>query len=119
MGNLTLEQAAAQCLCSPDHMRDLAAAGEVPATKIGRRWVFSADLLDEWIKQRCRSTKGQAATNGGSKSPSLASRLAARRAQRIGSRPKNSSSESVTDCGVSTNSGTVVQLRGPMPQNAG
>lgn len=88
---LNLAEAAAYCKCSRDHMRDLAAADQVPATKIGKRWVFSAELLDEWIKQRCRSKAAPAPRTGGFESRSLASKLAAQRKQLTETRQKNSS----------------------------
>lgn len=48
--NLDVDEAAARAKCHPDTMRKLAAAREVPATKIGRRWVFPEHLLQEWMR---------------------------------------------------------------------
>jgi excisionase family DNA binding protein len=50
---LTLQQAAELAMCHADTLADLAGRGEVPCTKIGRRWVFSRRLLLEWIDNRC------------------------------------------------------------------
>jgi Helix-turn-helix domain len=54
-GTLDLAQAAQLCKCSVDRLCSLARTGAVPATKIGRRWVFSTRLLQEWIDQRSRA----------------------------------------------------------------
>jgi excisionase family DNA binding protein len=53
MERYTLEQAAEIASCHKDTLRKLAAAGEVPATKIGRRWVFDKKKFDRWIGDRC------------------------------------------------------------------
>jgi excisionase family DNA binding protein len=52
--SLTLDvaQAAELCKCSQKLLSALARAGAVPATKVGRRWVFPARLLQEWIDDR-------------------------------------------------------------------
>jgi Helix-turn-helix domain len=51
-GTLDLGQAAELCKCGVQCLRSLAVSGTVPATKIGRRWVFSTRLLQEWIDTR-------------------------------------------------------------------
>jgi excisionase family DNA binding protein len=51
-GTLDLAEAAVLCKCGVQCLRELAASGDVPATKIGRRWVFSTRLLQEWIDTR-------------------------------------------------------------------
>src|SRR5689334_22318658 len=101
--NYDLEQAAREAQCSPERLRKLAAAGEVPATKIGRKWLFSPALLQEWIDARCRSISDRAPDSGGS---ALAARLASQRAQRIASKRRSSSVSSRSDSGASRNSGT-------------
>jgi len=53
MDRYTLQQAADSALCHPDTLRKLAAAREVPATKIGRRWVFDRKQFDRWLRDRC------------------------------------------------------------------
>lgn len=54
MGTLNLEEAAELTKCHPSTLRRMAAARQVPATKVGRAWIFSARLLLEWIEERCR-----------------------------------------------------------------
>jgi Helix-turn-helix domain len=51
-GTLDLGQAAELCKCGVQCLRALAVSGGVPATKVGRRWVFSTRLLQEWIDTR-------------------------------------------------------------------
>ena len=46
---LDLTEAAALCKCGAQRLRALARSGAIPATKVGRRWVFSTRLLQEWI----------------------------------------------------------------------
>jgi excisionase family DNA binding protein len=36
-------------------LRAMAARGDVPATKLGKVWIFDEDLLDEWLRERCRA----------------------------------------------------------------
>lgn len=52
---LALAEAAELCKCSPHRLRKLAGMGAIPATKIGRRWVFPTRLLQEWIDDRSRA----------------------------------------------------------------
>jgi excisionase family DNA binding protein len=51
-GTLDLAQAAELCKCSVQLLRRLAQTGAIPATKVGRRWVFSTRLLQGWIDAR-------------------------------------------------------------------
>lgn len=53
MSTLDLSQAAELTKCSPDTLRKLAAAREVPATKVDGRWHFDDGVLDKWIRDRC------------------------------------------------------------------
>ena len=48
-GTLDLAAAAQLCKCSTSRLRTLARLGALPATKVGRQWVFPARLLQEWI----------------------------------------------------------------------
>lgn len=109
--NLDVHQAAAQAQCHPDTLRKMAKAGEAPGCKVGRKWIFPADLFEAWIKdkvkEQCLSTN--AVMSGGS---ALAAKLAARRAQQTAKPPRNSNRFSRNDSGVSTNSETVVLFRG-------
>jgi hypothetical protein len=51
-GTLDLAQAADFCKCSAALLCTLARTGAIPATKVGRRWVFPTRLLQEWIDHR-------------------------------------------------------------------
>jgi excisionase family DNA binding protein len=55
--NLTLVEAAQRAGCSPGRLRKLAKAGEVPAARIGRPWIFPENLLQGWIDERCLSNR--------------------------------------------------------------
>jgi excisionase family DNA binding protein len=52
---LDIHEAAELTKCHPDTLRKMAKAREVPSTKIGRAWVFSTALLQQWIDARCRA----------------------------------------------------------------
>jgi excisionase family DNA binding protein len=56
---LDLNQAADLCKCSTRLLRQLASAGTIPATKVGRKWVFPTRLLQEWIEERSRANLGR------------------------------------------------------------
>lgn len=56
---LDLNQAADLCKCSTRLLRRLATAGTIPATKVGRKWVFPTRLLQEWIEERSRANVGK------------------------------------------------------------
>jgi excisionase family DNA binding protein len=56
---LDLTQAAEFCKCSTRLLRQLASAGTLPATKVGRKWVFPTRLLQEWIEERARANVGR------------------------------------------------------------
>jgi excisionase family DNA binding protein len=49
-----LRDAARLARCHPDTLRKLAHAGIVPATKIGRPWLFPIHLFNQWIENQCR-----------------------------------------------------------------
>jgi excisionase family DNA binding protein len=109
MSTLTLYEAASLTKCHPDTLRRMAKAREVPSTKVGRSWVFSGELLQKWIDDRCRSTVVQDPRTGGSE---LAATLARAREQRIASKRRNSSASLPSASGDSRSLGTVVQLPG-------
>ncbi|MDE1989023.1 MAG: helix-turn-helix domain-containing protein [Betaproteobacteria bacterium] len=100
----------------PDTARKMAKAGEVPATKIGRAWVFSSALLQQWIDERCRSTNVPVRLTGGS---ALAARLAARLEQQTVRPRKSSRKSSQSASGVVTSSTTVVPFPGGKRPSAG
>lgn len=88
VGRLTptigLEEAGKLLRCSPDTVRKMAKAGEIPGTKVGRAWVFYTEQLLEWVAARCRAGPPQRSLDGGSALASrLAARLAARREERV------------------------------------
>jgi hypothetical protein len=53
LDTLDLHAAAALLFISACSLGRMAKAGKVPATKVGRKWVFSARLLQEWLDARC------------------------------------------------------------------
>lgn len=102
MNTYTLEQAAEIAKVHKDTLRKMAFKRKVPATKIGRKWVFPAHLLEDWIESKCLSTDEAARPTGGARFQSLATRLASQRKQKIESKPKSSSTASAIDSGDST-----------------
>jgi hypothetical protein len=48
---LDLTGAASMLFLSPGGLEELARRGEVPAAKIGKRWVFSRALLLDWLAE--------------------------------------------------------------------
>ena len=44
--------AAALMNISPTKIKRMAAAGEIPAIRIGNRWKFRASWLDKWLNSR-------------------------------------------------------------------
>jgi excisionase family DNA binding protein len=64
MAFLNLEQAAAHLQMRPLTLRSLAAKGDMPAAKLGRRWVFNSEALDDYV-----SGMIQAQTNARRKQP--------------------------------------------------
>src|SRR5213082_239775 len=111
-----LQDAAKLARCHPDTLRKLACAGVVPATKVGRPWLFPAQLFNEWIENRCRSITVPGAPTGTS---GLAARLVARLAQRTARKPRSSSESLPTGCGDSADSEIVAPSRGARLQSAG
>lgn len=110
------KEAARRALCHPDTLRKMMADGEAPGTKVGRRWIVSEEVFQEWIDKRCRSTDETTLRIGGS---GLAERLANQRALRIELKRKSMSASYANRSGVSKISATVVQFSGRKPQNAG
>lgn len=51
---LVLRDAAHLLHMGPDALRKKTRAGHIPATKIGKRWIYSRPLLMEWIAERSR-----------------------------------------------------------------
>lgn len=53
---LVLEEAAKYLRISPTLLRRKVRAREVPYTKLGRRYVFSRDVLADWLNASMRAT---------------------------------------------------------------
>lgn len=103
------KEAARRALCHPDTLRKMMADGEAPGTKVGRRWIVSEEVFQEWIDKRCRSTDETTLRIGGS---GLAERLANQRALRIERKRRSTSENFANVSGGSKNSATVVQFSG-------
>lgn len=82
---LGLKEAAKLLHCHPDSARKMAAAGKIPATKVGRTWVFHTESLLEWLEARCKASCVRADPMSGS---SLAESLRAARLERMRKRPE-------------------------------
>jgi len=77
MTTLDLESAAALLICHPETVRQMADAGELPAAKVGRAWVFVEVDLIAWLrtqygreKKPCRSIETKKVRSGTSASRS-------------------------------------------------
>ena len=103
------KEAARRAMCHPDTLRKMMAEGEAPGTKVGRRWIVSEEVFQQWIDSRCRSTDAQIHRTGGS---GLAARLASQLVRRIEVKPKSTKKSSDSGFGESRNSETVVQFPG-------
>src|SRR3954469_5861562 len=76
--NIDHKEAARRAMCHPDTLRKMMAEGEAPGTKVGRRWIVSEEVFQQWIDKRCLSIGAPIRLSGGS---SLAARLAAQLAR--------------------------------------
>jgi excisionase family DNA binding protein len=126
---LTLTEAAASLRLHPVTLRALAAAGELPAFKIGRAWRFVEIDLVAWARAHyrragavgdkestCRSTNVQIAASGG---PRSAYRTEAAYADlvapRTGKKHRNGSITCAQISGASTASANGPLIRGKKP----
>ena len=101
---LLLSEAAELLHVSEDHLASLARAGNVPAAKPGRRWVFKRSALMAWIDAgcpakeketaKCHSTKSKALASGTSASRTMANELDTLLAQAIGGRSRSTTTNS-------------------------
>jgi excisionase family DNA binding protein len=80
---LDLAQAAELCKCSTRLLRQLASAGAIPATKVGRKWVFPARLLQEWLEGRSRANVNRKPRFGAMGRRTIAQALTAGSAARL------------------------------------
>ena len=126
---LTVTEAASTLRLHPVTLRALAAAGTVPAVKIGRAWRFvEVDLL-AWARANyrradavgdkestCRSTNVQIAASGGPRSPyQTEAAYAALVAPRTAKKHGNGSITCAPISGASTDSASVQPTRGRTP----
>ena len=100
MKTLGLKEAAALLLLAPESLRQMASAGKVPGARVGKRWVFLEEDLEEFIRSRYRlnwqapvmeavcSTK-EVRRGGSISPPQTESALDARLKQVIGERHKS------------------------------
>lgn len=89
--SMSLAQAAEFLHVHPDTCARLTKTGIIPGCKIGRAWVYHRALLDEYLKEQCRSTAEKQKVRGGYESRSLATKLGNLRARRIARQRKSSS----------------------------
>jgi excisionase family DNA binding protein len=87
---LTAEEAAKECHCTPDTMRRGAAAGTIPARKIGRRWLFEPEQLRAYVRGEWHSANERPAVPGGLDSQFAVGAFGRAAAQLTGKLPKNS-----------------------------
>jgi excisionase family DNA binding protein len=126
---LTLDEAASALHLHPVTLRSLAAAGRVPAIKVGRVWRFLEIDLLAWARANylradavgdkesiCRSTNVQLAATGGPRSPYQAEAAYADLvAPRTARKHRNGSIDCAPISGVSTASANGRHTRGRMP----
>lgn len=62
---LGVDQVAELCRCTPETIRDLASAGELPGEKLGRDWVFPAGPLYEALCRRAEAAATHKRAKGG------------------------------------------------------
>lgn len=116
MSTLKLPQAAERAGCHQETLRRMMKDGEAPGTKIGRAWIVSEELFQQWINNRCLCTDAAVPPSGGS---ALAARLAARLKQQTAKKPRNSKKSSQNAYGDKTTSKIVVPFRGQKRANDG
>ena len=90
-GTLDAAQAAQLCKCSVRLLSRLAKTGVIPATKVGRSWVFSARLLQEWIDDRALANVSARAHIRASGGVTVTQALIANGGSRGSDQPKTSS----------------------------
>lgn len=56
---LTLQEVARYLKLSPDTIYRRAKRGEMPAVRVGKLWRFPKDLIDKWLRERAKATKGR------------------------------------------------------------
>jgi excisionase family DNA binding protein len=86
---LTAAEAAKKLRCNADTVRRLAAAGNIPARKVGRRWLFEPQQLRAFVRGEWHSTNDRPAVPGGLDSQYAVALFAEAPARETGSRLKN------------------------------
>lgn len=126
---LTIADAATTLRLHPVTLRALAAAGAVPAFKVGRTWRFVEIDLLAWARAHygradavgdkestCRSTNVQIAATGGPRSPyQTEAAYADLVAPRIARKHRNGSTVRAPNSGASIDSANVPRTRGRTP----
>jgi excisionase family DNA binding protein len=112
MRTLDLDQAAKLLHLHPDTLQQRAKAGDIPAAKPGKRWVFVEDDLLDWLRgqyvgkngegKRC---SGSVATFGGLTSSTLDAEFDALVGRRTGRKPRSGTTDSRRSSGNRPNSG--------------
>ena len=49
---MTVKEVADYLQFSPDQIYKLAQSGRIPASKVGKRWRFKKERIDEWMEQQ-------------------------------------------------------------------
>ena len=62
---MTVDQVAAYLQLSKRTVYNMAAAGEMPAAKVGDQWRFFRPEIDRWLERLSRATTGEPATSPG------------------------------------------------------
>lgn len=62
MNTLDAKKAAELLFCSQKQIENLARNGRIPALKVGKTWIFPADVLNEFINEQARNNLKPPAT---------------------------------------------------------
>ncbi|TAN51298.1 MAG: DNA-binding protein [Methylococcaceae bacterium] len=115
MPALTVEQAAEYLHLHPVTVCDKARAGDLPAAKVGKRWLFLQVDLDEWLRSQyqpralqgvttgramqCHSSNAKTACFIGSNSPSTEDEYRKALGLTTGKPPRNTTTGARRSCG--------------------
>ncbi len=61
---LTVKQVATMLLFTPEHVRELASSGKLPAVKVGGCWRFNRQSITQWWRERERARGFSVSTKG-------------------------------------------------------
>lgn len=62
---LTVKEVAEYLQLSPDQIYRLAQQGKIPASKVGARWRFKRERIDEWMENQVVAQKPHGQLRGG------------------------------------------------------